>query len=81
MVEKANHVAAQRFWRTLPDELTVEQAQARLDAWCARRGDVRLRPTVDGKASVATLAAGDRGTAPPGDGAAAASQAASVCTV
>jgi len=24
MVEKANHVAAQRFWRTLPDELTVE---------------------------------------------------------
>jgi hypothetical protein len=56
VVEKANHVAAQRFWRTLPDELTPEQAQARLEAWCTRRGDVRMRPTAAGKASVATLA-------------------------
>jgi transposase len=57
VVEKANHVAAQRFWRTLPDDATVEQAQERLDAWCAKRGDTRLRVTVDGKVSVATVAA------------------------
>ncbi len=40
-VEKANHSAAQRWWRTLPDELTVTQAQASLDAFCARTGDAR----------------------------------------
>ena len=57
VVEKANHVAAQRFWRTLPDDVTPEQAQQLLDTWCARRGDVRLRATADGKATVATLAA------------------------
>ena len=28
VVEKANHTAAQRWWRTLADELTAEQAQA-----------------------------------------------------
>ena len=27
VVEKANHVAAQRFWRTLPDDVTPGQAQ------------------------------------------------------
>lgn len=57
VVEKANHVAAQRFWRTLPDDVTVEQAQARLDKWCATRGDVRLRPTADGRSTVQALAA------------------------
>jgi hypothetical protein len=57
VVEKANHVAAQRFWRTLADDVTAEQAQQLLDTWCARRGDVRLRATADGKASVATVAA------------------------
>lgn len=56
VVEKSNHVAAQRFWRTLPDELTVEQAQARLDKWCATRGDLRLRPTKDGRGTVQSLA-------------------------
>lgn len=56
VVEKANHVAAQRFWRTLPDDVTVEEAQARLDRWCATRGDIRLRPTRDGRGTVATLA-------------------------
>jgi hypothetical protein len=34
---------SQRWWRTLPDELTVAQAQASLDAFCARR---RRRPRV-----------------------------------
>ncbi len=57
VVEKANHVAAQRFWRSLPDDVTVEQAQARLDEWCTRRGDVRIRATADGKMSVGTVAA------------------------
>jgi transposase len=57
VVEKANHVAAQRFWRTLADDVTPEQAQLLLDTWCGRRGDVRLRATADGKASVATIAA------------------------
>jgi hypothetical protein len=43
VVEKANHIAAQRFWRTVPDDVTVEEAQRRLDKWCATRGDVRMR--------------------------------------
>ena len=56
-MEKANHVAAQRWWRTLADDVTAEQAQASLDRWCALRGDTRLRPTSDGRATVLTLAA------------------------
>ena len=59
-MEKANHTAAQRWWRTLADDVTVEQAQASLDRWCALRGDTRLRPDRrDGKASVATVAAAE----------------------
>jgi transposase len=57
VVEKANHTAAQRFWRTLGDDVTVEAAQAALDEWCRRRSDVRLRPGgTGGKLTVATLA-------------------------
>jgi transposase len=59
VVEKANHVAAQRFWRTLADNVTVEQAQARLDEWCTKRGDARRRATADGRLTVAELAAGE----------------------
>ncbi|OAK54035.1 Mu transposase domain-containing protein [Rhodococcoides kyotonense] len=55
-VEKSNHTAAQRWWRTLPDDLTVEEAQASLDRFCRLRADTRLRPTKDGKSSVATIA-------------------------
>lgn len=54
-VEKSNHTAAQRWWRTLPDDVTVEQAQDGLDEFCLPRGDTRLRATIAGKASVATL--------------------------
>lgn len=43
VVEKANHSLAQRWWRTLPDELSVDQAQAHLDAFCVRVGDGRTR--------------------------------------
>ena len=60
VVEKANHVAAQRFWRTLPDDVTIEEAQARLDTWCARRGDARVRSTPTGKTTVGALAATER---------------------
>ena len=57
VVEKANHVAAQRWWRTLPDDATVASAQASLDRWCALRGDTRVRRTAGGKGTVATVAA------------------------
>jgi len=59
VVEKANHVAAQRFWRTLPDDVSVEEAQARLDTWCARRADARKRSTPTGKTTVGALAAAE----------------------
>ena len=60
VVEKANHVAAQRFWRSLPDDITIEDAQARLDTWCARRGDARARSTLEGaKTTVGALAASE----------------------
>ena len=67
VVEKANHAAAQRFWRSLPDEIdskpiTVEQAQDRLDAWCATKGDARPRVILESdgthrRATVGELAA------------------------
>ena len=60
VVEKANHTAAQRWWRTLGDDTTPEQAQASLDQFCATRGDTRLR-TLDGRrGSVATFIDAER---------------------
>lgn len=59
VVEKANHTAAQRWWRTLADDATPESAQAGLEAFCRSRGDTRLRPGPGGKTSVATLAAAE----------------------
>ena len=59
VVEKANHVAAQRFWRTLPDDVSIEEAQVRLDTWCARRADARVRSTEAGKTTVGALAAAE----------------------
>lgn len=57
VVEKANHTAAQRCWRTLSDEATITDAQAVFDRFAELRGDVRLRPAgPDGKATVATVA-------------------------
>ena len=67
VVEKANHTAAQRWWRTLADDVTVEQAQASLDQWCATRGDARLRRShVDGRANVLTIAEREPLTPVPG---------------
>jgi hypothetical protein len=57
VVEKANHTAAQRWWRTLADDVTVEQAQADLDRFCSTRADARMRDTAAGKFTVAALAA------------------------
>jgi hypothetical protein len=43
VVEKANHSAAQRWWRTLGDDVTIAEAQAGLD---------RLTVTMDGRRRV-----------------------------
>jgi len=56
VVEKVNHTAAQRWWRTLADEATVEQAQASLDRFTRVRGDTRMRATAGGRATVAVAA-------------------------
>jgi transposase len=56
VVEKVNHTAAQRWWRTLADDLTVEQAQAGVDRFARVRGDTRIRATADGRSSVAVVA-------------------------
>ena len=59
VVEKVNHTAAQRWWRTLADELSAEAAQADVDRFASLRGDTRLRATTDGRATVATVAAAE----------------------
>lgn len=65
VVEKANHTAAQRWWRTLPDDITIEAAQVSLDAFCVRVGDARRR-VIDGQRdSVAVHAARERLSLPP----------------
>ncbi|MFE2916812.1 IS21 family transposase [Kitasatospora indigofera] len=56
VVEKANHSAAQRWWRTVPDGLSVEQAQSGVDKLALRMDERRRK--VDGvKTTVAELAA------------------------
>jgi transposase len=57
VVEKINHTAAQRWWRTLPDEFTAEQAQSSVDRFSQLRGDTRMRASADGRSSVAAVAA------------------------
>lgn len=56
VVEKANQTAAQRWWRTVPDDVTVEQAPTRLDEFCRLRSDTRPRRTAAGRTTVAALA-------------------------
>lgn len=58
VVEKNNHTAAQRWWRTLPDELTAEQAQASVEAF-ARGQDERPRRTETGKTIAAAMFAAE----------------------
>ena len=52
VVEKANHTAAQRWWRTVGDDATIEAAQASLDRLCAQRLDLRVRVIGDERATV-----------------------------
>ncbi len=59
VVEKNNHTAAQRWWRTLPDELTLEQAGASLDAFTASQ-DLRAREGEAGTTTSAVMAAAER---------------------
>jgi transposase len=60
VVEKAIHSAAQRWWRNLADDVTVEQAQASLDRLCVSRFDQRPK-VIDGtRASVADHAERER---------------------
>jgi hypothetical protein len=61
VVEKANHTAAQRWWRSLPDDVTTSQAQAMLDRFCKQVTDQRRRNGSDGtRCTVADLAAAER---------------------
>jgi hypothetical protein len=61
VVEKANHTAAQRWWRSLPDDISLAEAQARLDVFCAAKTDSRVRVIDDAgtRASVADLASAE----------------------
>jgi transposase len=65
VVEKANHTAAQRWWRNLPDQVSVTEAQARLDTFCARTADARVRTLGEVRATVAEHAEGERLTPVP----------------
>jgi transposase len=59
VVEKNNHTAAQRWWRNLPDELTLEQAQARVEVF-AKRQDDRRREGATGSTTAAAMFASER---------------------
>ena len=59
VVEKNNHTAAQRWWRTVPDALTAEQAQASFEAF-ARRQDNRPRRTETGKTTAKAMLVAER---------------------
>ena len=59
VVEKANHTAAQRWWRTVADHATVTDAQAALDRFSVTRSDSRLRVIGGVRATVAEHAANE----------------------
>ena len=60
VVEKANHSAAQRWWRTVADDATITSAQADLDRLTAKL-DGRARRRQDGEAvTVGVLAVDER---------------------
>jgi transposase len=59
VTEKANHTAAQRWWRTLPDDCSPARAQDRLDGFCVRNDQQRTRVREGRKVSVAELAAAE----------------------
>jgi transposase len=55
VVEKANHAAAQRWWRTLADDVTVLDAQTGVDA-VSTRMDARVRRRDGARTTVGVLA-------------------------
>ncbi|MCB2411271.1 IS21 family transposase, partial [Demequina sp. TTPB684] len=59
VVEKNNHTAAQRWWRNLADDVTLEQAQQRLTAF-AQGQDGRRREGRDGSTTAAVMFAAER---------------------
>lgn len=59
VVEKSNHAAAQRWWRTVADGATTFEAQASLDKLCSRL-DNRRRVRDGEKTTVGALAAAER---------------------
>ncbi|WP_448389076.1 Mu transposase domain-containing protein [Microbacterium aurum] len=59
VVEKNNHTAAQRWWRTVPDELTLEQAQASFEAFATGQDD-RPRQTETGNTTARAMFAAER---------------------
>ena len=59
VVEKNNHTAAQRWWRTLADDVTVEAAQVSLTAFATRQ-DGRERRTEAGKTTAGAMLAAER---------------------
>jgi hypothetical protein len=58
VVEKNNHTAAQRWWRTLPDETTFEQAQGSVLRFATGQ-DSRERRTAAGKTTCEAMAAAE----------------------
>jgi transposase len=58
-VEKGSHSAAQRWWRTLPDDCSPARAQDRLDGFCVRNDQQRTRVRDGVKLTVAQLAAAE----------------------
>jgi transposase len=64
VVEKANHSAAQRWWRTLPDDVSVLAAQAGVDR-LAERMDARRRMVDAVATTVGALAAAEELSAVP----------------
>lgn len=65
VVEKANHTAAQRWWRTVPDHATIEDAQASLDRLCVERLDQRAKVINGTSDTVAAFAEAERLRAMP----------------
>jgi len=59
VVEKNNHTAAQRWWRTLPEATTLEQAQAGFAAFAARQ-DRRKREGEAGSTTARAMFAAER---------------------
>lgn len=59
VVEKNNHTAAQRWWRTLADELTVEQAQTSVERFAVKQ-DNRRRNTDTGRTTARAMFVNER---------------------